>query len=142
MKEKYKVIIFVILTLFFTGVIFFVDTFFLSEKLKNNLEEKNIEQSLFENDENIDKNSSIEYIEIVKKIIKEKALKEKKDDSELHRKILELKKNNSHYKGDENIVKKINFAFIPKNFEKKQEQEKIYIWKTLHSDVFILFWKI
>jgi len=52
-------------------VIFLIDIFFSQNDLKNISEEKHIEESLFSSEEEIDKNSSIKYIEIAKNIIKE-----------------------------------------------------------------------
>ena len=147
MKNKINFIIFWILTLFLTGVIFLIDIFFSQNDLKNISEEKHIEESLFSSEEEIDKNSSIKYIEIAKNIIKE-SWEKNEEQNIIHppagtlpsrgTKAFDTKGRNEYRK-----IKpvKINFAFIPNTFKTKQEKNKSDIWKTLHSDIFYSFLK-
>jgi hypothetical protein len=109
MKNKLNLFIFLFLTLFLTGVIFLIDTFYCSKDIIiNNKEEEYIDKSLFNN--NKIKNENIKYIEIAKKIIKENN----------KRKSLNIKEK-----------AKINFAFIPNSFKKNEEENKKDILEIL-----------
>ena len=116
MKKNTEIILFSILTLFFTGVIFLSDIFLNWEALKDNIEEKYIEESLFSSEE-IDK---IKYIKIAKEIIKDKKIEdiEKEKIKEEKEVVIELD------------IKKINFAFIPNKFKTEQKNNKLDVMNS------------
>lgn len=131
-KKNTEIIIFSILTLFFTGVILLSDIFFNWEDLKDNIEEKYIEESLFSSEEI----HNIKYIEIAKKIIKDGKIEDIKKEIKEENKIKEKEKIITNLD-----IKKINFAFIPNKFKIEQNDNKIDIWIILENNIFYYFLK-
>ena len=125
---KKNINLFLILTLFFTGVIFLINTYYFSQDLIENPEEKYIEETLESSKERID------YIEIAKNILNEKEKKEKKI------KIREEKIKSILLK---NKYKNIEFSAVPYEFLDLQKKEKEEIEIILkNKDIFSLLKKI
>jgi len=122
MKKKYN--LFLILTLFFTGVIFLINTYFFSDNLIQNLEEQYIEETL-----KVSKKNEY-YIKTAKNIILEN--KKAKIKEEKINKILE-----------KNKYKNIKFSSVPYEFLKENGKEKKEIELILkNNSIFSLLKKI
>ena len=125
---KKNINLFLILTLFFTGVIFLINTYYFSPDLIENPEEKYIEETLQSSKEKID------YIEVAKNILIKKEIEEekKKTREEKIKEILEKKK-----------YKNIEFSSVPYEFLDLQTKEKQKIETILkNKDIFSLLKKI
>lgn len=121
---KKNINLFIILTLFFTGVIFLINTYFFSDNLIQNSEEQYIEEVLKSSKER--KN----YIDVAKDIILEK--EKKRIIEEKIKKIIE-----------ENKYKNIEFSSVPYVFLEENKNNKKEIEIILkNNDIFWLLKKI
>jgi len=125
---KKNINLFIILTLFFTGVIFLINTYFFSDNLILNSEEQYIEETLKSSKER--KN----YIDVAKDIIleKEEEKEKKRIREEKIKKIIE-----------ENKYKNIEFSSVPYEFLEENKNNKKEIEIILkNNDIFWLLKKI
>lgn len=134
-----KINLFVILTLFFTGVIFLINTYFFSNHLIEKSEENYIEETLKSSDE---KNK---YLEKAKEILKKSIIKEEKNKIKLeeNKKKAKIREEKIRQILRENKYKNIEFSAVPYDFLEKEKKEKQEIKTILKNDnIFSLLKKI
>jgi hypothetical protein len=121
---KKNINLFIILTLFFTGVIFLINTYFFSDDLIQNTEEQYIEETLKSS------NERKKYINIAKNIIL------KKEEAKIREKKIKKIIENNKYKNIE--FSSVPYKFMEENMNNKKEIEII----LKNNNIFSLLKKI